>query len=45
MFENRQIAAIEGKCRRLWNSSECLKIHAEEIYPSLFCDAHLIKRG
>ena len=25
MFEKRQIAAIEGKCRRFWNSSECLK--------------------
>ena len=24
MFENRQIAAIEAKCRRFWNSSECL---------------------
>ena len=27
MFENRQIAVIEGKCRRFRNSSECLKTH------------------
>ena len=25
MFENRQIAVIEGKCRRFRNSSECFK--------------------
>ena len=27
MFGNQQIAAIEGKCRRFRNSSECLKNH------------------
>ena len=27
MFENRQIALIEGKCRRFRNSSDCLKTH------------------
>ena len=25
MFENRQLAVFEGKCRRFRNSSECLK--------------------
>ena len=24
MFENRQLAVFEGKCRRFRNSSECL---------------------
>ena len=27
MFENRQLAVFEGKCRRFRNSSECLKTH------------------
>ena len=27
IFENREIALIEAKCRRFRNSSECLKIH------------------
>ena len=27
MFENRQLAVFEGKCRRFRDSSECLKTH------------------
>ena len=27
MFENRQLALFEGKCRRFRNSSECLNTH------------------
>ena len=30
MFGNRQIAAIEGKCSRFQNSSECSKTHCAE---------------
>ena len=29
MFENRQIAVSEGKCRRFRNSSECLNTHCD----------------
>ena len=29
MFENRQLAVFEGKCRRFRNSSECLKAHCD----------------
>ena len=32
IFENRQLAVFEGKCRRFRNSSECLKTHCASNY-------------
>ena len=37
MFGNRQIAAIEGKCRWFLNSSECLKNHYAANDWQFFC--------
>ena len=31
MFENRQLAVLEGKFHRFRNSSECLKTHCASI--------------
>ena len=43
MFGNRQIAAIEGKCRQFRYSFECLKTHcAANNFSKIFCRTWMV---
>ena len=36
MFENQQIALIEGKCRRFRNSFDCLKTYVHKTVCDIY---------